>query len=90
MTKLHSATILWKLINLGTPKSLAKSTKWDTQTKLFVTNDTRLKFTRQNFNHKACNDWNEIPSYIREIKNVGSFKRNMKSWIKEQRPQMPD
>ena len=49
MAIISSVTQVWKMINLGTPRSLAESLNWNAQNKLIDINEPRLIFTKQNF-----------------------------------------
>ena len=64
--------------------------EWDPQTLVFNIREPRLQFTRNNFTFRACSQWNEIPSHIKDIKNISNFKKQMKSWVKDRRPRIPD
>ena len=89
MAKLSNATILWKIINHRTPKNLHDSLKWDNQTLDFELSEPRIDFTKSCFKYRACRDWNEIPTVIRNIGNISNFKKHMKMWTKSTRPR-PD
>ena len=90
MTRLSAATIIWKTINMGTPGNLAESLKWNEETLEMEICPARINFTRKKFTHREAVWWNEIPTEIRKIKTIGSFKRKIKGWIKGRRNRMPD
>ena len=86
MTKLNTATILWKAIHLKTPSNLVRNLKWDEQNLKFEVAEPRLQFTSRNFSIRACSEWNRIPDTIRLVGNISRFKKMMKTWIRELRP----
>ena len=90
MTTLNSATILWKVINQNTPRKLFKKLQWDPQTLIFQISKPRINFSKMNFSYRACMEWNTTPDHIKTLKNLGKFKKQMKEWIRSQRPRMPD
>ena len=90
MTKLNTATLTWKLLNMKNPTKLSLKLQHDTQNMKIEITEIRIQFTRQNFMYRARNEWNSIPDYIRMNGNLGSLKKQMKSWIKERRDREPD
>ena len=90
MTLLSSTTLLWKMINKNTPRRLSEELDIDRTTLLFTIKEPRLQFTRQNFIYRASKEWNTLPDNIRQNRNIGSFKNQMKTWVKEQRTKEPD
>ena len=89
MSIISSVTQVWKMINLGTPRSLAESLNWNAQNKEIDVQEPRLIFTKQNFKFRASSHWNNLPESLRTNQNLGSFKRQLKVWIKEQRELRP-
>ena len=90
MSKMSTATQLWKVIYLNTPKRMSEQLSWNNETKLIATREPRLLFSRQNFNFRATTNWNTIPEAIRTNKNLSSFKKQMKQWIIDQRLRPPE
>ena len=75
---------------MRTPRKLHDKLSWDPNTLKFNIQEPRIEFTRANFSHRACAEWNQIPDDIRTIKNIGRFKTHMKNWLRTLRPRMPD
>ena len=90
LSSLSSANILWKIVNMKTPKKLHDALSWDPISLKFDIKAARLLATEPNFSHRACLEWNAIPDHVRTIKNISRFKAHMKKWTKERRPKMPD
>ena len=65
LTQMNSATIIWKAINMRTPKKLADSLELDSTTQNITVRETRIAFTKASFNYRARTDWNAIPTHIR-------------------------
>ena len=91
MEKISSSTQIWKMLYNMTPRRLTEKISFDIDTKLITITEPRISFTKQNFIHRASQDWNLIPDHMRQIKNLSSFKRQFKNWVKDQRePRAPD
>ena len=90
LSSLSSATLLWKTVNMKTPRKLHDNLTWDSTTLKFTLKNARIDFSKSNFTYRACNEWNSIPDHIRTLKNISRFKTQMKKWTKERRPKMPD
>ena len=83
MSRISSATLIWKAIYQKTPGKLSEEIDWNRQTTEINTTEPRINFTRNKFTFRACREWNEIPQDIRTIQNIGNFKRHMKKWIRK-------
>ena len=90
MSKLSSATLIWKVLYQKTPNKLSEKINWDRQTTDINITEPRINFTRSKFSYRASKEWNEIPQEIRTLQNISNFKKHMKKWMKSQRPRMPD
>ena len=90
LTKLSSATLVWKIIHQQTPRRTHDKLTWDENTLKFNLIEPRIQLSGSNFMIRACNQWNSIPDSIREIRNISRFKSQMKNWIKNLRPKQPD
>ena len=90
MTTTNSATIMWKLINQKKPLKITERLEIDETEKKIRINEPRLLFSEQNFTVRASREWNCIPDQIRMNMKLNSFKRQMKSWVKQKRTQEPD
>ena len=90
MSQISTATQVWKIINMNTPRRMSRNMSWDPVTKLIDTSEPRIQFTRQGFKYRASCNWNLLPESIRTNSNLGSFKRQIKALMKEQRQIPPD
>ena len=90
MTKIHTSTILWKAINLRTPSNLHEQIVLDPTNGKIILQEARLQFTSNKFSIRASENWNNLPQHLRENMSLGSFKKNIKIWLKEQRVRPPD
>ena len=46
---------------------------------------TRIQFTERGFRWKTSRSWNELPESIRSEQSIAAFKKQLKSWIVDQR-----
>ena len=77
---------LWKIVHYKKPEYfLSKITILDDYT--LNTEIPRLQITKTNFRHRAIEQWNSLPQHLRETTGICHFKKNLKNWIKQQRPQ---
>ena len=89
MTMVNSVTIIWNMINVQKPKRMSDKINLDQITNEITLKEPRIQFTRQNFLYRASCKWNSLPEIIRSKKNRGSFKKQVKSWVREQRSRKP-
>ena len=75
---------------MAIPSRITSRLDYDPQNSKFNTSPPRLQFARQNFIFRAAQDWNLLPDDLRHNQSVGSFKRHLRKWIKDQRTAEPD
>ena len=90
ITDLSVANVMWKTINHITPRNVYEKLNWDETERRIRVIEPRLKFTNQDFIVRGCNIWNDLPDMMRENTNLGSFKRQMRTLMKERRQREPD
>ena len=90
MTTQNSMTLMWKILYMEIPSRLSRRLDYDRSSMKLRTMETRLQFTKQNFLHRASLEWNKLPDELRLNGNLGSFKKQLKNWIKSRRPPDPD
>ena len=52
--------------------------------------NTRLSLAKSSFKIRGMEDWNLLPSTVKQLDNLGSFKMALRTWIKENTPQFLD
>ena len=51
---------------------------------------TRLTLLQKSFKFRGACNWNSLPQSIRKLNTIGSFKRALRTWIKEKIPRFLD
>ena len=89
LTEYHSMTTLWRATRWNTPVYLRDRLEDDVNG-IMVTKPPRLLLTREAFRCNSVNSWNNLPMEIRTEDNLGRFKRNLKTWLKDRRREGPE
>ena len=90
MTVQNSSTLMWKMLNCRKPLRIAENITVDRTRMIINITEPRLQITEQNFTIRAGRDWNKLPDHIRLNDKLHIFKKQVKTWIKEQRNPEPD
>ena len=84
MTRYHSSIQLWKVLKAGKPEYLNR--KFYTESEDLITTTTpRIQFTTNCYRWRMTEQWNQLPQSLRENNTLNSFKKQLKTWILEQR-----
>ena len=89
MTNYHSLVLMWKTVHRKRPKTMHKILQLDMDNKI-QNPKPRLQFSSRTYRHRTSVEWNTLPEDIRNKPTLGSYKRTLKTWIKERRQQTPD
>ena len=84
MTKLHTLTFTWKIVNLRKPRHLYDNINLEAGNNL-TTTIPRLQNSESSLRWRMCKLWNEMNYEMRNMKSLPRFKRTLKSWIKSKR-----
>ena len=90
MTTLSTITQMWKILHNNSPRNLSEKISVDPANGKIRLLETRLQFTKQKYLHRAGENWNKMPQYLRETRTLGCFKKQARKWIREQRVRPPD
>ena len=74
----------------GEPEYLAESLCNDNRNGNIIVQSTKLTLLKKSFKFKGACNWNELPQSIRNQKNIGVFKKSLKTWIKQNVPRFVD
>ena len=74
----------------GEPEYRAASLKNDNIYGKIIVQNTRLTLAQKSFKIRGACNWNALPSSIKTIEKIGSFKKEVKKWIKQNIPRFLD
>ena len=89
LIRISTATQTWKLVYLARPERLL-SRMQIMNDKTIAVQMPRLQFSSEVFRWRASREWNQLPIQLREVGNLGRFKRLLKVHLKELRDRPPD
>ena len=77
----HTLIVVYKVRLNNTPEYLANKLKNDSRNGRIVIQNTDLSLAQKSFVIRGSNNWNSLPEHIRSQKKIGSFKKQVKTWI---------
>ena len=81
---------VFRIIETGEPEYPVDVLKnYNIYGKIIVQN-TRLTLAQKSFKIRGAYNWNALPSSIKTIEKIGSFKKEVKKWIKQNIPRFLD
>ena len=89
LTLQHSLVQMWKILYFRKPEGIREKITIEEDLHI-TTRAPRLQFTKNSFISRTVQEWNTVPLEIRQIKNINSFKTNIKKWILMRREPEPD
>ena len=84
MVTIHSLIMMWKLVRTKTPKILSNAFHFEHDNTISMENG-RILLSRRSFKWQTASSWNLLPTEIREIPTLPSFKKKLKTWVLSQR-----
>ena len=79
----HTLLAVYRVRLTGEPEYLAKSLCRDNINGHIMIKPTRLTLLQKSFKFRGACAWNELPSTLRSLPGIASFKKALKSWIKQ-------
>ena len=79
----HTLVMGWEIIKLNTPQCLSELKERQPDNNV-TTTSPRLMNTSLRLRWRVCNEWNKLPSELRQINILPRFKTNLKKWFKKQ------
>ena len=86
----HTLITVYKIRSSSEPKYLATKLNRDNQYGRIILPKYNLELAERGFITRGSRLWNSVPATIRTISNIGSFKRELKKWTKENIPRFLD
>ena len=89
LEKLHSLTLMWKILWMRTPLHLHRKITVN-EDYILSTQVARLQSTQASYRWRTISTWNSLPHNIRQIQSLKKFKTAVRRWLKESRHLDPD
>ena len=86
----HTLITVYKIRSSSEPKYLATKLNRDNRYGRIILPKYNLELAERGFITRGSRLWNSVPVTIRTISNIGSFKRELKKWTKENIPRFLD
>ena len=86
----HTLLAVYRVRSTGEPEYLAESLSIDNRNGHIIVPKTKLTLLKKSFKFRGACAWNELPSSLRSLPNIGAFKKGVKTWIKDNIPRFLD
>ena len=86
----HSVITVFKIRKSGEPEYLARKLNYDNRLGKIIIPNTALSLAKRSFTYRAAQQWNILPSIIRNVTQVGKFKKELRKWILNNVPRFND
>ena len=86
----HTLLAVYRVRQTKEPEYLASVLCNDSRTGKIILPTTKLSLARKSFTLRGICNWNSLPANIRQHENIGSFKKEIKQWIKRNVPRFLD
>ena len=85
LVRFHSLVQMYKIVNIGTPVNLRNKLTISPDKRIIFT-PGRLKISRDSFKWRTAQAWNDLPDFLLELDKTTTFKKALKRFIIESRP----
>ena len=82
----HTLLAVYRVRSTGEPEYLAESLCIDNRNGHIIVPKTKLTLLKKSFKFRGACAWNELPSSLRSLPNIGAFKKGVKTWITDNVP----
>ena len=86
LIRYHTLLAIFRIRMTGEPEYFAESICNENRNGKIVVQNTRLTLAMKSFKLRGSCNWNALPAEIRNIENIGIFKKEVKPWIKNNVP----
>ena len=81
---------VFRIRTTGEPEYLAASMSNDNIYGKLIVQNTKLTLAKKSFKIRGACNWNALPDSIRSLDKIGQFKKEVKTWIKQNVPRFLD
>ena len=90
MVTYHTLLTVYRVRQTREPEYLATILCNDSRTGNIILPNTKLSLARKSFTLRGICNWNCLPVAIRQLENIGTFKKEIKEWVKRNVPRFLD
>ena len=80
----HTLLCVYRVRQTKEPEYLASVLNRDNYYGKIVVPNTRSTLFKRSFKVRGACNWNSLPLDIRQLRKVGTFKKELKTWIKRE------
>ena len=77
----HTLISVFKIRSCGEPEYLAQKLKTDSRNGRIIIPNYDLRLAMKSFSFRGANQWNSLPTSMRNTVKIGTFKKNLRKWI---------
>ena len=86
----HTLLTVFRIRKSQEPEYLASILSRDNHYGKIIIPNINLSLYRKSFGFRGASNWNSLPSALRQMEHIGTFKRELKAWIKKETPRFLD
>ena len=90
MTRYLTLIAVYRVKKTREPEYFDRTFRIENHRGNIIVPNTRLSLAKSSFKIRGMEDWNLLPSTVKQLDNIGSFKTALRTWIKENTPQFLD
>ena len=90
LVRYHTLLAVFRIRMSGEPEYFASDLCKDNRNGRVIVQNTNSTLARKSFKIRGVCQWNALPAYIRNLDKIGAFKKEMKTWIKQNVPRFLD
>ena len=86
----HTLLTVYRIRKSQEPEYLANILSRDNHYGKIIIPNINLSLYRKSFGFRGASNWNSLPESLRKMEQIGTFKRELKAWIKRETPRFLD
>ena len=90
LIRYHTLLAVYRIRMTKEPEYFAASLCNDNRNGNIIVQKTKLSLALKSFKIRGACQWNALPASIRKLENIGTFKKEVKTWIKQHIPRFLD
>ena len=90
LVRYHTLLAVYRIRRSGEPEYLATSLCNNNRNGKIIVQNTKLTLAQKSFKLRGACHWNALPAEIRNLEKIGTFKKEIKVWIKHNIPRFLD
>ena len=90
LVRYHTLLAVFRIKRSGEPEYLAESLCNENRTGKIIVQNLKLTLAKKSFKVRGSCQWNALPAELRNLEEIGTFKKEIKLWIKNNIPRFLD